>query len=305
MTESRCWPGSEVNILPDGELDYEDELLAELDWVVASVHTAFGIGEQAMTERVIRAIEHPLVDAIGHPTGRLIERREPYAIDLGAVFAAAARTGTLLEINANPDRRDLSDVNARDAVRAGVTIVIDSDAHRTRDAAEHALGHRDRPARVADEGGRREHAAVAGAGADAQTPPRTLTVCHEARRAEHGEGEKIRGAGEGDADDSILNFVHHGARGHFFCTPTSRRGSSSSRDDAVGGGAVKARALTQPRRRSPARGSSSAVRSAAPRSSATRRGSSERAIGSAAYGPGAGVVTSRQPSASASSWAMP
>lgn len=122
--------GSEVNILPDGSLDYEDELLAQLDWVVASVHTAFGMGEQKMTERMIAAIEHPLVDAIGHPTGRLIERREPYELDLEAVFAAAARTGTLLEINANPARRDLSDVHARAAARAGVLLVIDSDAHR-------------------------------------------------------------------------------------------------------------------------------------------------------------------------------
>jgi DNA polymerase (family 10) len=122
--------GSEVNILPDGSLDYEDELLSELDWVIASVHTAFGASEQAMTERMITAIEHPLVNAIGHPTGRLIERREPYAIDLDAVFAAAARAGTMLEINANPKRRDLSDVHARAAVRAGVRIVIDSDAHR-------------------------------------------------------------------------------------------------------------------------------------------------------------------------------
>jgi DNA polymerase (family 10) len=123
--------GSEVNILPDGSLDYEDELLGRLDWVVASVHTAFSISEQAMTKRMVTAIEHPLVDAIGHPTGRLIGRREPYAVDLEAVFAAAARTGTALEINANPDRRDLSDVHARAAVRAGVRIVIDSDAHRT------------------------------------------------------------------------------------------------------------------------------------------------------------------------------
>jgi DNA polymerase (family 10) len=122
--------GSEVNILPDGSLDYEDELLGQLDWVIASVHTSFGMGEQAMTERMIAAIEHPLVDAIGHPTGRLIERRDPYAIDLNAVFVAAARTGTMLEINANPDRRDLSDVHARAAARAGVRIVIDSDAHR-------------------------------------------------------------------------------------------------------------------------------------------------------------------------------
>jgi DNA polymerase (family 10) len=123
--------GSEVNVLPDGTLDYQDELLAELDWVIASVHTAFGMSEQAMTERMIAAIEHPLVNAIGHPTGRLIGRREPYAIDLDAVFAAAARAGTMLEINANPDRRDLSDIHARGAARAGVRIVIDSDAHRT------------------------------------------------------------------------------------------------------------------------------------------------------------------------------
>ncbi len=123
--------GSEVNILPDGSLDYDDELLRALDWVIASVHTSFGIGEQAMTERIIAAIEHPLVDAIGHPTGRLLERRDPYPVDLGAVFDAAARTGTMLEINANPDRRDLSDVHARAAVEAGVMIVINSDAHRT------------------------------------------------------------------------------------------------------------------------------------------------------------------------------
>jgi DNA polymerase (family 10) len=123
--------GTEVNILPDGSLDYDDELLARLDWVIASVHTAFGAGEQAMTERMIAAIEHPLVRAIGHPTGRKIEGRAPYAIDLDAVFAAAARTGTMLEINGNPDRRDLADVHARAAARAGVWIVIDSDAHRT------------------------------------------------------------------------------------------------------------------------------------------------------------------------------
>jgi DNA polymerase (family 10) len=122
--------GSEVNILPDGTLDYEDALLTRLDWVVASIHTAFGMSEQALTERMIAAIEHPLVDVIGHPTGRLIERREPYALDLEAIFEAAARTGTMLEINANPDRRDLSETHARAAVRAGVAIVIDSDAHR-------------------------------------------------------------------------------------------------------------------------------------------------------------------------------
>ncbi len=136
----RVLAGSEVNVLADGELDYEDALLDELDWVVASVHTAFGMSEQAMTERVIAAIEHPLVNAIGHPTGRMIDKREPYAIDLGAVSAAAARTGTLLEINANPNRRDLSDVHARAAIRVGAKLVIDSDAHRTQTLANMRWG---------------------------------------------------------------------------------------------------------------------------------------------------------------------
>ncbi|MEJ7718108.1 MAG: PHP domain-containing protein [Thermoleophilaceae bacterium] len=125
----RLLAGSEVNVLPDGSLDYDDELLGELDWVVASLHSSFRMGEREMTDRMVRAIEHPLVDAIGHPTGRLIDRREPYELDLERVVGAAARTGTFLEINANPDRRDLSDVNARYAAEAGVTLVIDSDAH--------------------------------------------------------------------------------------------------------------------------------------------------------------------------------
>jgi len=88
----RVLAGSEVNVLADGGLDYEDDLLKQLDWVVASVHTSFGMQEKAMTRRVVAAMEHPLVDAIGHPTGRLIERREAYEIDLEAIFAEAART---------------------------------------------------------------------------------------------------------------------------------------------------------------------------------------------------------------------
>lgn len=121
--------GSEVNILTDGSLDYSDEVLSELDWVVASVHTSFQMSASDMTARVVRAIEHPLVDVIGHPTGRLIERRPPYAIDTDAIIEAAARTGTFLEINANPNRRDLDDVRARAAAQAGVKLVISSDAH--------------------------------------------------------------------------------------------------------------------------------------------------------------------------------
>jgi DNA polymerase (family 10) len=121
--------GSEVNIHTDGSLDYEDDLLEQLDWVVASMHTSFRMSEKEMTARMIAAMEHPLVDAIGHPTGRLIDRREPYALDLEKVIEAAVRTGTFLEINGNPDRRDLNEWNARLAAEAGVTIVIDSDAH--------------------------------------------------------------------------------------------------------------------------------------------------------------------------------
>ena len=121
--------GTETNVLPDGSVDYEDELLERLDWVVASVHTSFRLSEAEMTERIVAALEHPLVDVLGHPTGRLIGRREGYAVDVGAVIAAAARTGTFLEINANPNRRDLDDVYAREAARAGVTLTIDSDAH--------------------------------------------------------------------------------------------------------------------------------------------------------------------------------
>jgi DNA polymerase (family X) len=121
--------GTETNILPDGSLDYADDVLEQLDWVIASLHTSFRLSEKEQTERMVAAMHHPLVDAIGHPTGRLIERREAYALDLDRVIAAAVETGTFLEINANPNRRDLNDVYARAAAEAGVTLVVDSDAH--------------------------------------------------------------------------------------------------------------------------------------------------------------------------------
>jgi DNA polymerase (family 10) len=122
--------GSEVNVLPDGSLDYDDEVLAELDWVIASVHSSFRMASDAMTARIVRAIEHPLVDALGHPSGRKIERRAPYSFDLERVIEAAASTGTMIEINASPDRRDLNDIAARAAAAAGVPILINCDAHR-------------------------------------------------------------------------------------------------------------------------------------------------------------------------------
>lgn len=122
--------GSEVNILPEGGLDYPDDLLAALDWVIASIHTSFSMSEAKMTERMIGAIEHPEVDCIGHATGRLLNRRDPYEIDLERAFEAAAEAGTAFEINGNPRRRDLNDVYARMAAEAGVKIVLNTDAHR-------------------------------------------------------------------------------------------------------------------------------------------------------------------------------
>jgi DNA polymerase (family X) len=127
----RLLAGSEVNIGIDGSLDYPDELLAELDWVVASVHTSFTISEKAMSDRVIAAMEHPLVDCIGHLTGRLLLRREPYGVDIERIVEAAVRTGTMMEINGNPNRRDLNEHHAKLAAEAEVRIVCDTDAHGT------------------------------------------------------------------------------------------------------------------------------------------------------------------------------
>jgi DNA polymerase (family 10) len=99
--------------------------------VVASIHTSFRISGAEMTERVVHAVSNPLVDCLGHPTGRLLLRREPYDIDMEAVVAAAAEAGTMIEINGNPNRRDLNDHHARLAAAAGVPIVCNTDAHRT------------------------------------------------------------------------------------------------------------------------------------------------------------------------------
>lgn len=120
--------GTETNIGNDGMPDYPDELLEELDWVMASVHTSFGTEP---TRRIVTACEHPWIDCIGHPTGRKIEARPPYDVDMEQVIAAAVRTGTMIEINSAPDRRDMNDIHARAARDAGVRIVVDSDAHGT------------------------------------------------------------------------------------------------------------------------------------------------------------------------------
>ena len=127
----RLLSGSEVNIGTDGELDYDDDLLEALDWVIASIHTSFSNDEDKMTGRMLTAIENPLVDCIGHATGRLLGKRDPYPLNIEKLFTRAAETDTLFEINGNPQRRDLSDIHARMAKQAGVRIVLNTDSHAT------------------------------------------------------------------------------------------------------------------------------------------------------------------------------
>ena len=121
--------GTEVDIKRDGTLDYSDEVLAELDFAIASVHSGWKMDREAMTRRIIKAMENPWVDCIGHPTGRLIGQREPYDLDMEALLEAAARLGVAIEINAYPDRLDLKDVHARRAKELGVKLLINTDAH--------------------------------------------------------------------------------------------------------------------------------------------------------------------------------
>ena len=123
--------GSEVDILSDGSLDYPDEVLEELDFVVASVHSSFSMEENEMTKRICSALENPNVDALGHPTGRLIAQREPYKVDMDAVIETAKNHDKALEINSSYKRLDLKDTHARKAVEAGVKIIVSTDAHRT------------------------------------------------------------------------------------------------------------------------------------------------------------------------------
>jgi DNA polymerase (family 10) len=123
--------GIEVDMLERGGLDLPDEVLLRADWVVASLHYGQNQPRDRITARVLEAVEHPAVGVIGHPTGRLIHRRPPFEIDMAAVIEAAARTGTLLEINANPLRLDLDDIHAAAARRAGVRLVVSTDAHST------------------------------------------------------------------------------------------------------------------------------------------------------------------------------
>ena len=136
----RIFAGIEVDILADGALDLSDEVLAQMDVVIASVHSLFNMPEQQMTERMLRAIENPNTRILGHPTGRLLLRREPYQLDLAAVLRRAAELGVAVEHNAYPDRLDLCDRDLRLAKELGCRIVINTDAHHTSHLAKMRYG---------------------------------------------------------------------------------------------------------------------------------------------------------------------
>ena len=138
----RVFTGIEVDILADGALDLDDEVLAQMDIVIASVHTRFDQSREETTARVLRAIENPYVGVLGHPTGRLLLRREPFALDLGAVLRRAAELGVAVEHNAAPERLDLSDRDLRLAKELGCKIVINSDSHDARNLGKMDYGIR-------------------------------------------------------------------------------------------------------------------------------------------------------------------
>jgi DNA polymerase (family 10) len=122
--------GCEANIMADGTLDIADEVLAEMDYVIAGVHSQFKMPRAEMTQRIITAMENPLVDIISHPTGRLLKKREEYDISLDKILEAARATRTVLEINAYPERLDLNDLNIRVCKNMGIKMVINTDTHQ-------------------------------------------------------------------------------------------------------------------------------------------------------------------------------
>ena len=121
--------GTEVDILADGSLDFDNKLLADLDFVIASVHSGMASPRERVTTRTLKAMDNPYVNCIAHPTGRLIGQREPMDIDIEAVVKHAAETGTALEVNSKPQRLDLKDTHCKMAIEGGVKLVIGTDAH--------------------------------------------------------------------------------------------------------------------------------------------------------------------------------
>ena len=129
LKDFRILKGCEANILNDGSIDIRDDILAQLDYVIAGIHSTFKMPKEKMTERIIKAMRNPNVDIISHPTGRLIQSRDEYQIDLDKIIKVAKETGTILEINSFPERLDLKDINIRKAKEMGVKMVINTDSH--------------------------------------------------------------------------------------------------------------------------------------------------------------------------------
>jgi len=136
----RIFSGVESDILEDGSLDYDDETLAMLDFVIASVHSGFTMDRERMTKRIVRAVSNPATTMLGHPTGRLLLAREPYAVDIDAVLAACAEHGVIVEINAHPQRLDLDWRQLRRAKELGLLVSINPDAHSIAGLADVAYG---------------------------------------------------------------------------------------------------------------------------------------------------------------------
>jgi DNA polymerase (family 10) len=136
----RLLKGIEVEILEDGRLDLPDRVLQRLDLVIGSVHSGFRLSARQQTERILRAMDHRYFSILGHPSGRLINERDAYAVDLAAVIRKARERGCFLELNANPQRLDLTDIGCQMAKEAGVQVAINTDAHSVADFGQLAYG---------------------------------------------------------------------------------------------------------------------------------------------------------------------
>ena len=136
----RIFAGIEADILDDGSVDAPDEVLAQLDIVVASVHSGFKQSREKITRRICRALQNPYVHILGHATGRLLGKRDPYEVNMGEVLRTAAAAGTALEINSSPDRLDISDQVARQAKAAGAAVAVNTDAHSQLELSNVSLG---------------------------------------------------------------------------------------------------------------------------------------------------------------------
>ena len=136
----RILPGIEVDILAEGQLDLDDSTLAQMDIVVASVHSRFDLAQEQMTDRILRAIENPHTRILGHPTGRKVLKRDAYAVHIDQILKRAAELGVAVEHNASPARSDLNDLNLRLAKQHGCKIVVDTDAHATEELDQMKFG---------------------------------------------------------------------------------------------------------------------------------------------------------------------